>query len=189
MAVRFYSMPLINTGPLAVRRPAYVSDGQIAGRFGGMDYGSEPRMLIWADVTPAEHAAIIAHSDVIAVPLDIESTVGANLAAVQSALELFNMPADWITSGMTYRTVLRVLAKLHYLCQAFQLNTDRLFSLTIDLSALVSDLSANVRQKVLQGAARLGLDTSGILLSMSLRTALKILFNQIQAPMVLGIPL
>jgi hypothetical protein len=152
-----------------------------------MDYGNEPTMLVAAEVTNAEHTAIAANADVIVVPANLDNTIGANLATVQAALESLNIPADWITAGMTYRAVLKWIARLFLICQRFQgLAGGRLFPAGITLASTVGDLSASVRQKLTQGAQSLGLDTSNITLATTMRAALKDLGNQMTLPISLG---
>lgn len=188
MALRVYFVPVIGDGLTIAtpRRPKYIS-GVIAGAFQCMDYGNEPTMLVAAEVTNAEHTAIAANPDVVVVPANLNNTIGVNLAAVQAALDSLNIPADWITSGMTYRTVLKWIALLFLLCQRFQgLVGGRLFPAGITLNSTVGDLTVNVRQKLLQAAGSLHLDTSAITLAMTIRVALKTLANQISLPISLG---
>lgn len=187
MAVRVYFVPVIGDGSSITnaRRPKYVSDGGIAGVFQCMDYGNEPTMLVAADVTLAEQTALATNPDVIVVPANLDATIGANLGAVQAALDALNIPADWITGAMTYRIVLRWIARLFLISQKFQgLAGGRIFPAGITLNSTVGDLSTSVRQKLLQGAQSLNLDTSGITLAMTIRAALKLLGNQMTLPIL-----
>lgn len=189
MAIRFYLVPVIGDGlkPTTARRPKYISDGGIAGAYQAMDYGDDPVMLVAAEVTAGEHTSIASNADVVSAPADLEATIGANLATVQAALESKSIPADWVSSGMTYRTVLRWVARLFLLCARLQgLRAGRLFTAGITLSSTVGDLSVSVRQKLNDGAQSLGLDTSGITLATTIRAALKTLGNQITIPITLG---
>lgn len=194
MALRVYLVPVIGDGltPKTARRAKYIAPdeffvGGIVGRYQAMDYGNEPMMLVAAEVTAAEHTAIAANADVIAAPANLDNTIGANLATVQAALESVNLPADWITSGMTYRTVLRWIARLFLVCQRFQgLAGGRLFPAGITLASVIGDLSASVRQKLTQGAQSLGLDTSNIAPATTIRAALKDLGNQMTLVITLG---
>jgi hypothetical protein len=182
MSLRFYVMPVIGTGTSFTDaiRPAYVGDGQLSSHsWAAMDYGNEPTMLVMGDVTPSEQTAIAAHADVIAAPADLTALVGSNLVTVQTALESVNIPADWVTSGMTFRAVLRWVSSLFQILQRFNgLQGGRFFPVGITLNSTVGDLSAGQRQKVQAVADSLGLNTAGITLTTTIRAALKILADQ-----------
>lgn len=181
MAIRIYLVPKIGTGfgsdPF---RPAYISNGGIAGNWQAIDYGKEAWMLVAADVTPAEHNAITANSDATAIPANLDQQIGAALATVQSKLELANLPADWVTSAMTYRTLLkwtiRILLLMQRFC-GFDEAAARFFA-TVTLDSTVGDLTAAVRQRLNTVAQSFGLDTSSITLATTIRAALRILGQQ-----------
>lgn len=189
MAIRFYLVPKIGTGatPQDAFRPKYVADGGIAGVFQSLDYGQEDAFLVAAEVTPAEHTALAAQTDVIAVPSPIGDQVSAvALSVVQSRLESLNMPGAWVTTQHTYRQVLRAVAGFIRLMQ--RLNGSgggRLFPVGITLDSRVNQLPVAVRQAFLAAAASLGLDTSAITGTMLIRVALKILADQLP-PLTLG---
>jgi hypothetical protein len=174
MAIRFYLTPKeqIVNGDDFYFRPKYFDDS-LAWR--AIDYGKEPWMLVAADVTTPQHNAIAANVDVTAVPANLDGTVGAQLATVQNKLELANLPAHWVTSGMTWRTVLKWTIRLLLLQQRFS-GLDhaaaRLFSGGITLDSTVGDLPVVVRQRLNAAAQRWGLDTSAITLSTTIRSAL-----------------
>lgn len=154
--------------------------------FGAIDYGLEPVFLVRADVTNQQRNALIAFSDVDEFPANLDNTVGVNLATVTAALEAKGIPGDWVTSGMTYRAVLRWVARLFLIAQ--RLNGRAGLQLLSDqtLSSTVGDLSIAKRQALNEAAQSLGLDTSGVTLGMTIRQALKILGNQIEIPIALG---
>jgi hypothetical protein len=182
MAIRFYLLPKIGDGLTFATafRPAYVSDGGIVGRYTAIDYGKEVWMLVGADVTGAEHTAIVAHTDVTAVPANLDDTVGGALSTVQTKLELANLPADWVTSGMTWRTVVKWTIRILLLMQRFRglLSSAARFFATVTLDSTVGDLSALVRQRFITAAASFGLTTTGITLGMTIRAALILLGQQ-----------
>lgn len=191
MALRFYLIPKIgregvgnindaqpwseSTGPV---RPRYV--GTIAGAWQSIDC-DDNLALVAADVTGTEHTAIMVNSDVTAVPANLENTVGGALATVQAKLEAANLPAQWVTSGMTWRTVLKWTIRLLLIRQRFKglaPAAAKLFSGGITLNSTVGDLPAAVRQRLNSAAQSLGLDTSGITLSTTIRVALITLGQQ-----------
>ena len=62
--------------------------------------------IVWANATPDQEASVGANADAIVIP-PLDNTI--NLTAVQNELEALNIPAQWVTGSMTYRTVLRVV--------------------------------------------------------------------------------
>lgn len=83
------------------------------------DYGLTDVSIVAVDVTPAQHAALAAQSDVIAVPDPIDSAVGAGrLTATRTAVESLNIPGGWIRATDTYRTVLRTITGMALYMQA-----------------------------------------------------------------------
>jgi len=65
--------------------------------------------ICWADCTPAQESSVAANADVVLIPpLDSTITAGA-LATVKSKIEALDIPGQWVTAGMSYRTVLRVV--------------------------------------------------------------------------------
>lgn len=164
-------------------RPAYVSRGGIT----DVDYGNEAWMLAWADVTPDEHAAIIANADATAVPANLDSTVGGALAATQAKLEAANLPAQWITAGMTWRAVLKGIIRVLLIMQRFRgLNgaAARLFA-QVTLDNTVGDIPIGARQRLVAAATSLGLDTAAITLTDTIRSALVTLGQQMTVPILM----
>jgi hypothetical protein len=182
MALRFYILPVDGDGVTAAGfYPKYIGNGGIVGGWCAIDYGKEPTMIVAAEVTAAEHTSISANVDIIAVPANLDLQIGANLATVQSALESKNLPADWVTASMTYRTVLKWVLRICLLLQRFRgldAAAARFFDLGLTLDSLVGDLSASVRQRLNDAATSFGLDTSSITLSTTIRAALRILGQQ-----------
>ena len=182
MSIRFYLVPKDGDGltHFTAIRPKYIADA-IVGPWQAMDYGQEDWMLVAADVTPTEHSTIAANADVVAVPANLNNTVGAQLGTVQSKLEAANIPADWVTSGMTYRIVLKWTIRIILLMQRFH-GLDgaaaRFFNSGLTLDSTVSDLPVAVRQRLAAAAARWNLDITGITGSTTIRAALRYLGQQ-----------
>jgi len=172
--IRWYVLPLVGAGTDDdPRRPAYVADTGAA--WAGMDYGAEPIMLVRANVSSAQHAAIAANADVIAVPADLDAAIGGTLATAQARLEAVQIPADWMTAGMTWRQALRGVAAVFQLGQ--RLNglglAARLFGGGITLSTTFGELSANVRTRLAAMADSFGFDRSAVAAGTTLRQALR----------------
>jgi len=191
MAFRCYFVPKVGTGteedPF---RAAYV-DGLWMPGF--CEYGKEPWAFVVVDVSPAQHSAIIANADAIAVPQDIDDQIGANLGTVQTKLEVMNIPSGWVNAGMTYRFVVRMILYLFVLMQDFKrldVLAARFFASGLTLNNTVADIPVAVRQRLIAAAQSRGLDTSSITLATTIRVALFTLIQQYRFPLQLGaIPL
>ena len=187
MAIRFYLVPKAGDGLTHDTRfrPQYIAD-VIAGPWQAMDYGQEPWMLVAAEVTPAEHSTIAANPEVVAAPTNLDATVGAQLATVQAKLEAANLPSEWVTAGMSFRTVLKWTIRLILLMQRFDgfgAAVGRLFADGRTLDSTVSQVPVAIRQRLLAAAGRWDLDTSAITGATTLRAALRMLVLQ----MVFGV--
>jgi hypothetical protein len=166
-------------GPLAY--PKYIGNGGIVGPWAAMTYGQEPWALVVADATASERAAIVAQADTAVLPVTLDDTVGAALGTVQTKLAMANIPGEWVTAGQTWRLVFRVVVRIVLLMQSFaglDAAAERLFAV-VTLDGTVGDIPVAMRQRLTAGAQRLGLDTSGITLAMTIRVALRILGQQI----------
>lgn len=188
MATRFYLVPKVGTGQTIedVYRPKYVRNGLgqnvMSGANEVMDYGLEPVYLVAADVTPAEHTALVANSDVTAFPANLDASVGANLATVTGKLDAFGVPSEWVTTATMYRQLLRLITRLIQLAQRFHfVANQRLLPSGITLDSTVGSLSAQQRAKLAETIASFPNGTAGaITAGMTLRAALRTLADQIQ---------
>jgi hypothetical protein len=179
MALRYYIAPLIGTGASRddARRPAYIAD--LGVQWGGLDFGLEPFMLVVADVTPAQHATISGNSDVISLPQNIDNQIAASLTAVQTALESINVPADWVTSGMTYRQIMRLVSAMFLFTQRLHgVASLRIFTGGVTLSTRFNQLPAGVRQNLLDAANSMSFDTSSLSGTSTIRQILKTMADQ-----------
>ena len=181
MPQRIYLMPIIGDGTEQnPRKPAYASIDLSAVDWTMMDYGDEPVCLFTADVTGVQHATLIAHADVIAVPVNLSNTVGLNLTLVQNALSNFNIASHWVTSNMTYREVVKVIILMFLLTQTIQgAGAPRLFQPGITLSSQLSDLSSAARRIFLDAVQSWNIDPSIFTLSMTIRAAFKLAADNI----------
>lgn len=177
---RFYVVPKIGAGteedPI---RPKYIADAGIS--HASMDYGLEDTHLVGAEVTDAQHTLLAAQLDVIAIPADLDSLIGLSaLPVVQQALEGLYVPADWVTTSHSYRDVVRLVGKLFQYMQRFQGREMRkFFEGGITLDTRVNQLTQAQRTAMLDAATDLGLDTSGVTMTMTLRMALKLVVDQL----------
>jgi hypothetical protein len=187
MALNVYVVPAA-TGPLGQRTAKYFGAGQTyaqgtAGAPAGyvsMDYGQEPVFLVAArDVPAATHSALAALSDVTTVP-DLAQTVGAQVAAVQAKLDSFNIPSQWVASGMSYGSVCRYVAVFFLIVQVLtqRLGRPRLFGGAVTLATRFNQLPASARQDLLDTAAALNFNTAALSGTNTVRQILKALADQ-----------
>jgi hypothetical protein len=197
MAIRFYLIPIDEVArdsggtyrlPKYVTTPRDPRGDQLLGvtvdrQF--MDFGLEPTALIALNVTAGQHTTLVAQSDVVAVPVNLDATLGANLATVQAALESLHIPADSLVAGATYRQVVRAVVGIFLLAQRFSATANtRLFPASVVLTTTLGDLSANVRGQLQSAAEALGYSYAGLTLSSTLRDMLKAIGNQ-QSPLAM----
>lgn len=180
MAYRFYIMPKAGTGVPHVDpfRMKYIdnADGsrQIVGHATGLDYGVMPLFLVAADVTTAENTSISGNADVLTAPATLNNTIGANLATTQASLEAVNIPAEWITAGMTWRAMLLWLSRLFAFAQRYNgLNGSAPFiDAQTNLDLQVSQVPQAARDRYSATALSFGYDVALITGSMTIRQVL-----------------
>lgn len=196
MTVRVYIVPVELNDAQSARGPKYFQwrhDPDPPALVQGVqrattDYGLMDYLIEVADVTTAQHNALIANSDVIALPANLDSSIGGQLAAVKAALESRHIPGEWLTSGMSYRTVLHAIGVLFMLAQRYHgLHALRLIETGITLDNTLGDLPVAARQRLNATAQSIGLDTSAITLATTLRQALRSLVQQMDSPIQLGL--
>lgn len=176
--IHLYIMP-VATGPYgpwqSVRYAAYAPAGV---RWSMMDYGWEPLCICAADVDSTQDAAITAHADVIALPDDLDTTIGAALTVARSRLRAMNIPAGWLTAGTTYREAVRVVAAVCQLMQRLKKYENvRLFA-SVDLSMLWQDVPATWRERLRNVVEAAGYSTDGLTAASSIEDILQSLCEQ-----------
>lgn len=186
MAKRFYVVPKdgdgTNDSPF---RPKYIDDAGLG--YSAMDYGLEDTFLVACEVSDAQHTLLASQLDVIAIPAELDGLIGLPaLATVQSKLEGLHIPADWVTTNHTYRDVIRLTGKLFLFMQRFHGTFLRKFFLAVNLDTRINQLSQTQKTELLDVAASLGIDTSSVTQSMTLRRALKLLADQLPAFVLRG---
>jgi hypothetical protein len=170
MAIRFYLAPMetiVDGRGRRLTRVKYIGALGIS-LTSVNDYGNEPLCFLGADVTPAQHAALTANADVSPFPVDLDSTVGANLATVQQALESRNLPADDVTVNTPYRIMMR------WIIAIFSITTAQpLFSGGVTLDTTLGQLTVAQRQELQAAAQSAGYSTAGLTLQSTIREALR----------------
>ena len=135
------------------------------------EFGKEPYMLVWADVTQEQHDSLAIKSDVATFPanLDANLTVGA-VTQISNALENRNLPGDWVNTSLTYRQVIkRILAFAQFLQRFGHIRRARFFDGSVNLATEFRNLPLAVRSSMIAAAQDLSFDTSGLTATSTLR--------------------
>lgn len=133
-------------------------------------------MLLAGDASDAEHTLLSANADVLTAPLDLQSTPGAGaVTSMQTYLEGYNLPADWINTSLTYAQILKRISVMFQLAQRLNgiLGNVRLFVGGVTLSTTLAALPTDVRQALIAAAGSFGWDTSSLTGASTVREALK----------------
>ena len=190
MAFRLYLIPIIGAGVKGdARRPKYLGDGTIASPWSGMDYGLDRWMVVGADLSVADDSTLAGQPDVLALPVNLALQLTApQVTTMQAALEAINLPAGWVDTTFTWQQVVRiVLGVLSFMQRFAALSGASLFPTGVTLATTVGGLAVSARTNLLQAAMELGLDTSGVTGSSTLRQVLKNVGTQLQArPYTIG---
>lgn len=174
MAYRLYFIPRIGDGASRATRlrPNYLDAAGVTVRT-CIYYGDEPVVFVCADVTAGQHTTLTANADVAALPVDIDQPIGAALPTVQSKLEALNIPAQWITEGMTYRAAVRILiAAFQFLGRHNGLHLERLLQGGVTLQTQFNELPLAARQRLIKTAESFGYDISGLTGTITIRQML-----------------
>ena len=179
--VRIYLMPVVLGGPGGTALvPKYESLFRVEGvGTAVVIYGREMACLVVASgIDAATHALVAANADVTVLPENIDQPIGAQLSIVQARLEGLNIPADWVESTFTYRSILRVVVIIFQLAQRYSgLGFGRILE-NITLETRWNQLSDSVKDKFRQLANDLSLDASGITNTTKVRRIFKLLVDQ-----------
>lgn len=140
--------------------------------FGGTDVG-----LIAADVSTAQHTYLTSQADVIAIPVNLDNTVGTNLTAITNALESVNIPAGWVNSNQTYREILKILCGMFFYLQTVS-NPQNILENGYTLNTILSDFTPAFRTLAQNTANSFGYDLSSITLSNTWSEVLNIIYAQ-----------
>ena len=190
VSVRFYFVPKIGDGlsSHSAFRPKYTDPGDLGvgldvTGWSTMDYGAENLFLLGADVTPEQHTALSAQVDVLAVPALDSNVSGVALSTVQDKLEAMNLPGSWVMTSLTYRQVVRTVAKIILFMQRYngQNGAGRLFGAGVTLDTQWNQLSQAERTRLRAVADSFGIDYSAVTNSMNLRQILRLLGDQLPA--------
>lgn len=182
MTIRWYLLPIETIGN--ARGPKYMRrrvnpDGIDATR-AIVDYGLMPWCIMWADVTPAQHAELISHADVrhIVAHSNIDNAIGSAAPTVRSVLEAGDIPGTWVQSTDTWRQVLRGIFGMFLLAQ----RVHGRYNVTLlpdgyTLDTTWAELPQGAKAILLDTAMYLGLDISQGSPTTTLRQIYRVLGN------------
>ena len=140
-------------------------------------YGPEPYCIVISDVDATQNTNVTANADVRALPADLDTTITSGVrTTIANLLEAARIPAQWVSTGMTYRAFLRRLAGIFMLLQGVHGRKFRLLQAALDDA--LSTLPAGARQALQDFATQQQLDTTGITGATTLRAALATLCAQ-----------
>lgn len=198
--VRYYLVPRIGDGhgvPLAELtelngswRPKYTDRGALGPgndivSWSAMPYGIENAFLLATDATTAQHNALAAQADVLAIPTALDSNVsGLAVTTIQTKLEAVNLPAEWVTTSLTYRDVLRRVGKMILFASRYAGIADangysQRWLDTVTLDTRWNQLTQIQQNRLRATADSLGLDYSGVINTMTLRQIIRLLGDQL----------
>jgi hypothetical protein len=143
-------------------------------------FGSHPHALVFSPCDAATDAAVAVNADVHRLPANLDSAPSAaQITAVQTFLEAHNIPAHWLISGMTWRTIVRDVVSVFLFMQRYHgLGGSPVFSAGTTLDSTFGSLPAGVRQGLQQAAADQSFDTSGLTAASTLREILRAMGQQ-----------
>lgn len=177
----------------AWRSPAVSGSGSLP-KLGQRDYSFVNCYIVLADLSQADHDALILNADVFAFPVDLDQSIAAaDIAPLRTIFEGFNVPTDWLTPANTYRELVRqmygivkfagkfavIAAELGYPSQTFLFNS-------VDLDTRYRDFPVGTQEIFEATVAWYGIDPGLIKPNSTMRQMLKLASDAIQEPMPLG---
>ncbi len=200
MAFRLYIVPSLGDGVSIIppytdttgpRRPKYIAALQPQYLPGGIpgewwDYGFQPVFLAGVSLTTADDAAVVANSDVIALPFNLETNItGGQINALKNALEAKFIAADYISGGMSWHAIALANAGMFRFMRALygEVGNIILFDGTGNktLNAQYGSLPTSIQDAIQRAAAVEGLSTAFITSTTQVRAMFKELSDQSQS--------
>lgn len=189
MALRLYLLPVVHlTSPVPYEVPKYLPH-----RFSPPLSGLEGVVWSWetyllqdvgmavAEVSTAQHTLLAAQSDVISVPVNLDSTIAQNVRNnIRAQLDLWLIPSAWVITGMSYRIICRTLLNIWQFHNRYVGSTGvRLFDGSLILATQWQAIPVAVQDGLLAAAASMNLNTSGLTPTTTVGQILKSLADQL----------
>ena len=190
MAIRIYIIPMeLVARPIGtVRQPKYIP--LLNYTFGAIDYGSEDVAICGVvDISTADHNALALNPDVMALPANLDNTMGAGaVTAAKSFLEGLNIPANWINTTRTFRDAIRVIAGLFQFNQRWRgLTQTSPFKSGLNLTTQYNQLSDENKTTLKAVFDEFGIDRTSLTATSTLREGLYLFGSQhINKPLILA---
>lgn len=142
-----------------------------------VDYGKSPWCLVAADVSVAQHAFLVAQSDVAAIPTAFDDQLGGPAATTaRDFLEAASIPGTWITASDTWRSVLRsVIGTFNFANRYLAIANDTLVPSGQTLTTQFGNLTAQQQQAYRDTCADFGIPTDFLTPQITLHNAIKAL--------------
>lgn len=177
MTIRYYVLPIQQIGN--ARGPKYFkwrdNPTGIVCPWSMKDYGSINQAVVCADIAAQDHTSLAANADVLSVPVNIDQTLNTNaVTAAVTFLEAYNIPAGWVTTGLTYRTVLRTVTAFFLFMQRVTVILGRAIELPPNwLNLQEQNIPADIRNALAQTASEFEFDYSAVTGTTTMRQILK----------------
>jgi hypothetical protein len=193
VAVNLYVMPIVGTGAKGdSRRPKYRDSLFPTLDWDMWDYGDNPWCLVGVvDVPAATDTQLQSHTDVFALPQNLDTTVGSvgTRNTIRTQVETAEIPGSWIQTTSTYREIVRCVGACCQFAQRYQgLVGGVLFPGAVTLDSTFGSLPQAQQTGMLAAGASLGFDTSTWIAGATLRTVMKSAADQYltRFPLALG---
>lgn len=184
MAQRLYIVPVVLGGKGGAQRvPKYFGDGTVMAPGSPIvDYGHEPWMFVYADLSPSDDTLLTSEPDVIALPFNLDQNLTAGqVTNTKNKLEVINIPAGWVTTSLTWRQVVRVVLGIFTFrgryeviyAQANGSVAPSMFSGGITLDSTFSSLPQAMQDAMVATAQSFNISTAGLTAGTTIRTILK----------------
>lgn len=176
MAYRIYILPMISVvdPDLPYRAPKYIHNSNYV--WGAIDYGSEDTCIVLInDITQTDHDSLIGLSDVMALPENLDQDMGNGAVnSAQTYLENLNIPANWINTNRTFRTVAKIIIGLFQFNQrwASLSNNNSPFKDGLNLETKYNEMTSGVQQRLRDCFDSLSIDRTMLTANSSIREAL-----------------
>jgi hypothetical protein len=193
MAIRYYVLPIEHNNN--ARGPKYFTwryDPDPPGincPWSMKDYGLMDQAVLCADIQPADATTMAGYADVLSIPanLDTNLTAGA-VNTAKNYLESVNIPAGWISTADTYRSVLRSLLGIFFFLQRVTAIAGQAIDwVSVPLNTQWRNIPATWRDAMTQAATEMQFDTSGTTNNTTLRAILKNMADQWTTPILFGL--
>jgi len=179
MTIRYYILPIIRTaGDMRTAKYFAYPKGGLDGihcDWTMKDYGAIDRGIVCANILDADHTSLVANADVLAPPVNIDTTMTAGaVSTAKTFLEGFDIPAGWINTSDTYRSVLRTITAFFLYMQRVTGVLGHGFVLPSGWTNLqINQVPVDIRNAMAQAATSFEYDYSWVTGTTTVRLVLK----------------